>query len=153
MFGAAYAFKKIYSRNGLQTTMYSTLSDEESESSVFISVYAISHDSGNTSDTDSNEVSETLITVLSMYTDILCTQSGRSSWAGLTYIADHPDTTFSDFLDDRSSDEEPFDEDDMYGLDHAMTVVSASSDDDDKLEPDGMESDVRSLQYFPLIAL
>ncbi|KAN0137340.1 hypothetical protein V8E53_004785 [Lactarius tabidus] len=109
--------------------MYSTLSDEESESSVFISVYAISHDSGNTSDTDSNE-------------------SGRSSWAGLTYIADHPDTTFSDFLDDRSSDEEPFDEDNMYGLDHAMTVVSASSDDDDELEPDGMESDGEDFTEF-----
>jgi hypothetical protein len=67
MFGAAYAFKKIYSRNGLQTTMYSTLSDEESESSVFISVYAISHDSGNTSDTDSNEVSETLIIVMEKF--------------------------------------------------------------------------------------
>ncbi|KAN0129412.1 hypothetical protein V8E53_012744 [Lactarius tabidus] len=103
MFGAAYAFKKIYLQNGLQTTMYSTLSDEELESSVFISVYTISHDSGNTSDTDSNE-------------------SGQSSWAGLTYIADHPDTTFSDFLDDRSSDEEPFNEDNMYGLDHMMTV-------------------------------
>ncbi|KAN0125453.1 hypothetical protein V8E53_015479 [Lactarius tabidus] len=85
--------------------MYSTLSDEESESSVFISEYTILHDSSNTSDNDSNE-------------------SGKSSWAGLTlvtYIADHPDTTFSNFLDDRSSDEEPFDEDDMY-LDHAMMV-------------------------------
>jgi hypothetical protein len=41
----------------------------------------------------------------------------------------------------------------MYGLDHTMTVVSVSSDDDDELEPDGMESDVCSLQYFPLIAL
>jgi hypothetical protein len=67
MFRAAYAFKKIYLRNGLQTTMYSMLSDEESESSVFISVYTILHDSGNTSDMDSNEVSETLITVLSIY--------------------------------------------------------------------------------------
>jgi hypothetical protein len=47
MFGAAYAFKKIYLQNGLQTTMYSTLSDEESESSVFISVYTILHDSSN----------------------------------------------------------------------------------------------------------
>ncbi|KAN0140693.1 hypothetical protein V8E53_001520, partial [Lactarius tabidus] len=109
--------------------MYSTLSDEESESSVFISVYTISHDSGNTSDTDSNE-------------------SGRSSWAGLTYIADHPDTTFSDFLDDRLSDEEPFNEDNMYGLDHAMTVVSESSDDDDELESDGMESDGEDLTEF-----
>jgi hypothetical protein len=133
--------------------MYSMLSDEESESSVFISVYTISHDSSNTSDTDSNEVSETLNTVLSIYTDILCTQSGWSSWVGLTYIADHPDTTFSDFLDDRSSDEEPFNEDNMYRLDHVMMVVSESSDDDDELEPDGMESDVHSLQYFPLIAL
>jgi hypothetical protein len=88
-----------------------------------------------------------------MYTDILCTQSGQSSWVGLTYIADHPDTTFSNFLDDRLSDEEPFNEDNMYGLDHMMMVVSVSSDDDDELESDGMESDVCSLQYFPLIAL
>jgi hypothetical protein len=44
-------------------------------------------------------------------------------------------------------EEEPFDEDDMYGLDKAMTVVSESTDEDDE-----MYSDVHDLFYFTFIA-
>ena len=84
--------------------------------------------------------------MLSIYTDTLITQSAQSSWRGINDIADHPDTTFADFLDERSSEEEPFDEDDMYGLDQAMLVVSESSDDGGELEPD-----VHILKHFMFI--
>jgi hypothetical protein len=40
--------------------MYSALSNEDTESSVFVSVYTISDDSSNNSDMDSDDVGETL---------------------------------------------------------------------------------------------
>ena len=40
----------------------------------------------------------------------------------------YPDTCFSDPIEVSSSDVESFDEDDMYGSDHCMDVVSESSD-------------------------
>ena len=39
------------------------------------------------------------------------------------------DPTFSDSADKESSDAESFNEDDMYGLDPCMMVISESSDD------------------------
>jgi hypothetical protein len=47
---------------------------------------------------------------------------------------DNPDTYFSDPVDIASSDAESFDEDDMYGLDYSMEVVSESSDDEGEVE-------------------
>jgi len=43
---------------------------------------------------------------------------------------DNPDTSFSDPIDISSSDVESFDEDDMYGSDHGMEIVSESSDEE-----------------------
>jgi hypothetical protein len=40
--------------------MYSALSDEDTELSVFMSAYTISDDSSNNSDMDSDDVGETL---------------------------------------------------------------------------------------------
>ena len=50
------------------------------------------------------------------------------------YIIDDPDMTlanptFSDSVDEESSDAESFNEDDMYGLDPCMMVMSELSDD------------------------
>lgn len=52
---------------------------------------------------------------------------------GRVYIIDDPnmtfaDPTFSDSADEDLSDAEPFNEDDMYGLDPCMTIMSESSD-------------------------
>ncbi len=42
----------------------------------------------------------------------------------------NPDTSFSNPIDISSSNVESFDEDDMYGLDHSMEIVSESSDEE-----------------------
>ena len=58
---------------------------------------------------------------------------------GLVYIIDDPDMTFanptfSDSADEESSDTESFNEDDMYGLDPCMTIMSELSDDGEEVD-------------------
>jgi hypothetical protein len=56
--------------------------------------------------------------------------TGRTSQEAL----DDLDMSFSDPVDEPSSDAESFDEDDMYGLGHGMEVISESSDDEDEAD-------------------
>ncbi len=56
---------------------------------------------------------------------------GHQSTGGMyPETLDNPDTSFSDPIDISSSDVESFDEDDMYGSDHGMEIVSESSDEE-----------------------
>jgi hypothetical protein len=54
-------------------------------------------------------------------------------------------------MDDVSSEAESFNEDDMYGLDHAMAVVSEASDEGDESEISDMSENVS--MYFTLVFL
>jgi hypothetical protein len=46
----------------------------------------------------------------------------------------HPDSAFSEPVDESLSGVESFDEDDMYGSDHEMEVVREESDEDENVK-------------------
>jgi hypothetical protein len=53
----------------------------------------------------------------------------------------HPEVSFSDPVDELSSDVESFNEDDMYGSDHCMEVVSESTDNEEEVDVPQLSED------------
>lgn len=68
-------------------------------------------------------------------------QALRSTRQASYGALDDPDLSFSDPVDTSSSDVESYDEDDMYGLDHGMEVVSESSGDEDDADTSPLTED------------
>jgi hypothetical protein len=87
-----------------------------------------------------------------MYTKTIITQDRRRTWRVHDYIIDHPDMAFSGAVNETSSNMESFNEDDMYGLDYFMMVMSDSLDNGEEMEvhdlsDDGEKVDVSDLSH------
>ena len=82
-----------------------------------------------------------------MHTKHMIVQDRQRTWGGRDYIVDDPDTTFSDPADELS-EAESFNEDDMYGLDDSMMVMSDSSNNGEEVDMSDRSSDGEEVELF-----